>query len=119
MITNDPKLRLLTQQSAEKYYFFPGLVKTENPTNVYSQMETVCLEYGWLYRCSKETEQLTSHFLHVLILRLAFSCEHPDDPTEIESVVLLRSCSVWKHGIAWSTNDGIETIVEVGVAGLL
>ena len=115
MITNDPKLQLLTQQSSEKYYFFPGLVKTENPTNVYSQMETVCLEYGWLYRCGKETEQLTSRFLHVLILRLAFSCEHPDNPTEIESVVLLRSCSVWKHGIAWSTNDGIETIVEVGL----
>ena len=36
-------------------------------------------------------------------------------PTERESVALLRSCSVWKHGIAWWTDDGIETIVEVGL----
>ena len=44
-----------------------------------------------------------------------FACEPPDDPTETESVVLLRRCSVWKHGIAWWTNDGIEVIVEVGL----
>ena len=59
-----------------------------------------------------ETEQLTTHFLHILILRLAFACEPTDDSTEMESVVILRSCSVWKHGIAWWTNDGIE---EVGL----
>ena len=53
--------------------------------------------------------------IYVLILCLAFSCEPPDDPTERESVVLLRSCSIWKHGIAWWTNDGIETIVEIGL----
>ena len=28
---------------------------------------------------------------------------------------MIRSCSVWKHGIAWSTNDSIEVIVEVGL----
>ena len=39
--------------------------------------------------CSNITEQLTAHFLHVLILRLAFVCEHPDDLTEI-------SCSAQK-----------------------
>ena len=30
-------------------------------------------------------------------------------------MVLLRRCSVWKHGIAWLNNYGIETIVEVGL----
>ena len=39
--------------------------------------------------CSNVAEQLTAHFLHVLILRLAFVCEHPDDLTEI-------SCSAQK-----------------------
>ena len=99
----------------EEYYFFPSLVRNENPEDVCQPQETDMYQCGWFYKCGKETEQLTTRFLHVLILRLTFSCEPPDDPTERESVVLLRSGSVWKHGIAWWTNDGIETIVEVGL----
>ena len=108
----------LTNQASEyreEYYFFPALVRNENPENVCQPLETDIYQYGWFYKCGNDTEQLTTRFLHVLILRVAFSCEPPDDPTERESVVLLRSCSVWKHGIAWWTNDGIETIVEVGL----
>ena len=97
------------------YYFFPSLVCKENPTDVFLPQSTDMYQCGWFYKCHKETEQLTTRFLHVLILRLSFCCEPPDDPTERESVVLLRSCSVWKHGIAWWTDDGIETIVEVGL----
>ena len=98
-----------------EYYFFPALVCVENPTDVCQPHQSIGYECGWLYKCSEETEQLTTRFLHVLILRLAFACDPPDEPTETESVVLLRSCSVWKHGIAWWTNDGIEVIVEVGL----
>ena len=107
MITNN---EVHDSAAAEEYYFFPSLVRVENPTNVCQPHQSIGYECGWLYKCSKETEQLTTRFLHVLILRLAFACK----PPETESVVLLRKCSVWKHGIAW-TNDGIEVIVEVGL----
>ena len=112
MITNN---EVHESAATEEYYFFPALVRVKNPTNVCQPHQSIGYECGWLYKCSKETEQLTTRFLHVLILRLAFACDPPDDPTETESVVLLRSCSVWKHGIAWWTNDGIEVIVEVGL----
>ena len=117
MITKDATLQLIAQGSehTEEYYFFPALIQNENPSDVCQPQETIKYECGWFYRCNEPTEQLTTRFLHVLILRLAFSCDPPDEPTERESVVLLRSCSVWKHGIAWWTNDGIETIVEVGL----
>ena len=117
MITKDATLQLMTQGSecSEEYYFFPALIQNENPSDVCQPQETIKYECGWFYRCNEPTEQLATRFLHVLILRLAFSCDPPDEPTERESVVLLRSCSVWKHGIAWWTNDGIETIVEVGL----
>ena len=120
MITNN-EVSLTNQSSVcreavvEKYYFFPSLVCNKNPDDVYLPQNTDMYQCGWLYKCGKEIEQLTTRFLHVLILRLIFSCEPPDDPTERETVVLLRSCSVWKHGIAWWTDDGIETIVEVGL----
>ena len=117
MMTKDPTLQLTAYDSehAEEYYFFPALIQKETPSDVCQPQETIKYECGWFYRCNEPTEQLTTRFLHVLILRLAFSCDPPDEPTGRESVVLLRSCSVWKHGIAWWTNDGIETIVEVGL----
>ena len=114
MITKD-ELTALDSEHIDEYYFFPALIQMENPSDVYQPQETITFQCGWFYRCNEPTEQLTTRFLHVLILRLAFSCDPPDEPTQEESVVLLRSCSVWKHGIAWWTNDGIETIVEVGL----
>ena len=112
---NEVSLTSQASEYREEYYLFPSLVRYENPEDVCLPQETGMYQCGWFYKCGKETEQLTTRFLHVLILRLAFSCEPPDDPTERESVVLLRSCSVWKHGISWWTDDGIETIVEVGL----
>ena len=116
MITkNEVSLTNEVLEYREEYYFFPALVDKDNPKDICLPQETDMYQCGWFYKCGKEAEQLTTRFLHVLILRLAFSCEPPDDPTERESVILLRSCSVWKHGISWWTDDGIETIVEVGL----
>ena len=78
-------------------------------------MKASLLSVDGYYICGQETEQLTTRFLHVLILRLAFACKPTDNPTEAESVVLPRRCSIWKHGIAWLNEYGIETIVEVGL----
>ena len=116
MIIDNQAPRKLAQQSTEdqeKYYFFPSLVSVENPEHICQKKESITFECGWLYICGQKEQQLTTHFLHVLILRLAFACEPTDNPTEAESVVLLRRCSVWKHGIAWLNNYDIETIVEV------
>ena len=55
---------------------------------------------------------LTSRFLHILLLRLMFAyalkCE-----TESQSIVLERECNVWKNGIHWLSDNGVEAIVEV------
>ena len=116
MITkNEVSLTNEASEYREEYYFFPSLVRNTYPIDVCQPQETDMYQCGWFYKCGKETEQLTTRFLHVLILRLAFSSEPPEHPTERESVVLLRSCSIWKHGISWWTDDGIETIVEVGL----
>ena len=115
IITNNQVLRAQSTDDQEQYYFFPALVSVENPQHMYQQNENITFECGWYYKCGQKTEQLTTRFLHVLILRLAFACEPTDNPAEAESVVLLRRCSVWKHGIAWLNNHDIETIVEVGL----
>ena len=57
--------------TTEEYYFFPALVSVENPTDICQPHQSIGYECGWLYKCNKETEQLTTRFLHVLNLRLA------------------------------------------------
>ena len=101
---------------SERYHFFPALVKVKNPTDVYLPTDATQYQSGWILECHKD-QFLTTRFLHVLILRLAFSFALPPDERDIDptSPVITRRCSVWKHGIAWLNRDGIQTIVEVGL----
>jgi len=107
----------MPQSLSDEYYFFPSLVSIESPLQVWEQDDVMICQTAWLYRCIQHDQFLTTHFLHVLILRLAFSFAlqlHPGDYHE-DSLALRRRCSVWKHGIGWLNRVPIETVVEVGL----
>ena len=101
--------------SSETYYFFPALVQVEHPTDVWQNSGPGQYQFGWCLQCSKDLQYLTPRFLHVLLLRLAFSFAlAPDSSQQDEaSPVLRRRCAIWKNGIQWLDQDGVETIVEV------
>ena len=100
----------------EQFYFFPALVRANNPTGVWKENSQMTFQCGWCYECTHPYQFLTSRFLHVLILRLAFSFALAVDQTSSEDCPVIRKkCSIWKHGIAWWNGYGIETIVEVGL----
>ena len=102
---------------SEAYYFFPALVSVENPVDVWEQNDAMCCKCGWFYKCIQQDQFLTTQFLHVLILRLAFVFALQLDPGDCHenSLFLRRKCSVWKHGIGWRNMVQIETVVEVGL----
>ena len=102
---------------SEEYYFFPALVSVENPLHVWEQDGAMVCKCGWYYQCIQHDQFLATHFLHVLILRLAFTFALKLDPGDCreDSLAICRKCSVWKHGIAWLNGDSIETVVEVGL----
>ena len=102
---------------SEEYYFFPALVSVENPLHVWEENDDMCCKCGWFYQCIRPDQFLTTQFLHVLILRLAFTFALKLDPGDCheDSLSLRRKCSVWKHGIAWLNRVQIETVVEVGL----
>ena len=104
-----------SDESSESYYFFPALVQVEHPTDVWQRSDPGQYQCGWCLQCSKEGQYLTPRFLHVLLLRLAFSFAlAPDISRQDEaSPVLRRRCAIWKNGIQWLDQDGLETIVEV------
>ena len=98
----------------ERFFFFPALVSEERPSGAGEAIDTPSYRCGWTLQCSRPHQFLTPQFLHVLLLRLAFSfaLAHDDDDTHKTTPVLERNCFVWKNGIYWLRN-GIKTTVEV------
>ena len=106
-----------SSQLQEVYYFFPALVNTENPPEVWNQGDAECYQCGWYFHSIHPDQFLSTRFLHVLILRIAFYFALASDPDDLhpEVPVICRRCSVWKHGIAWKNRYGIESVMEVGL----
>ena len=98
----------------ERFFFFPALVSEEMPSRANEAICTPSYRCGWTLQCSRLHQFFTPQFLHVLLLRLAFSFAlAPDDTHELQvSPVLERRCFVWKNGIYWLSRDGVETTIE-------
>ena len=101
-------------EASDEFYFFPGLVSIDNPLSVWKDDGSMCYQCGWHYESANPDQFLTTRFLHVLVLRLAFLFSLPA-VNQQPSSVLCKRCSVWKHGIGWLNEDGIEVVVEVGL----
>ena len=104
-----------SSRSDEKFFFFPGLVDLRVPTNVWLPNSQFAYYSGWLLQCTLRDQFFSSRFLQVLLLRLAYGLVFlPSDRKPSSDPALpQRSCCVWKRGICWSNQSGIEVIVEV------
>ena len=117
LITDPMAFKLIEDQypllTDEKYYFFPGLVRTSCPLEEKvwkSPNSGKYLKCGWYYEADKF--ELLSRFLQVLILRIAFSFAL-STTQNFQSPFLNRRCSIWTNGIAW-LRHGFQVIVEFG-----
>ena len=112
---DDAAAMTTSDKSSESYYFFPALVRVEYPADVWQSSGPGNYQCGWCLQCSKEGQYLTPRFLHVLLLRLAFSFALAPEIFQQDeaSPVLRRRCAIWKNGIQWLDQDGVETIVEL------
>ena len=103
-----------TASSMETYFFFPHLVSIECPQHIWTTDDKFEYKCGWLLWCSEDHHFFTPRFLQVLLLRLAFLFalnirikKHRDHPA------IQRRCSIWKNGISWLNEYGIEVLVEM------
>ena len=99
-------------EDLERYFFFPSLVSITRPEGVWRPNELFNYKCGFILHCSETDKFFTPRFLPVLILRLAFlfalvPCTHSVSPA------IERLCCVWKNGISWINENGIESVVEV------
>ena len=85
----------------DDYYLFPALVISNRPFHESHRSSYCC---GWIMHSSVQDQFLTTRFLHVLLLRLAFLFSQPQDDatlssTKPEGPAVRRRCKIWKNGI--------------------
>ena len=95
--------------SRTNHLFFPSLVKEHRPGDLRSP------RFGWCLGCSDLHQFFSNRFLHVLLLRLAFTfpldSKHLPPSSSLRG--LERQCEVWQNGISWKSVSGVSTIVEI------
>ena len=95
--------------SGANHLFFPSLVKEHRPGDLPSP------RFGWCLGCSDPHQFFSNRFLHVLLLRLAFTFPLTSKDRSLSPSLcgLERQCEVWQKGIFWTNNSGESTIVEI------
>ena len=109
--------------SAPTLLYFPALCTIERKENITTQD---CYHYSlsWYVKCTGEFDYLPPRFLHVLLLRLAYSFALPAlhnhsqtaSPNESSITTVEKynyRCTMWKSGIHWLMQKGVECFVEM------
>ena len=103
-VLENTNLQTTPSHSTADLLFFPGLIQSERPDSLVQQLGA--LEFGWCLRCMDPHEFLSSRFLHVLLLSVAYKFP-------LASQGLHRMCRVWRNGIFWRNYDDITTVIEL------
>ena len=95
--------------SGTNHFFFPSLVTEHRPDDLPSS------KFGWCLGCSDPHQFFSSRFLHVLLLRVAFTFLLASKNRKLSPSLhgLERQCEVWRNGICWTNDSGVSTIVEI------
>ena len=103
------KATLLSPPFGASLLFFPSLVKEHRPGDLPSP------RFGWCVGCRDPHQFFSNRFLHVLLLRLAFTFPLASKIRSLSPILcgLERQCDVWRNGISWSNDYGVSIIVEI------
>ena len=117
-ISDEDVLQLLqpeTESCSDRYFFFPGLVSIDKPEYIWSDSKVSFNKCGWILHTTESNSFFTPRFIQVLLLRLAFSypLSSKNRTTGLPSITITRQCSVWKNGLFWQTELGLDCLIEV------
>ena len=105
-------LQTTPSHSTADLLFFPGLVQSERPDSLIQQIGA--LEFGWCLRSMDPHEFLSSRFLHLLLLSVAYEFPLASRFNPFSSVSgLQRKCTIWRNGIFWRDDNNTCTVIEL------
>ena len=96
---------------SEKLLFFSSLVLEDRPESI-----QISEGYGWCLFCPRPNQFLSSRFVSLLLLHLAYThCLRNRGIGQLKSSNQLQqlavSCDIWRNGIRWM--KGVEVVVQV------
>ena len=106
--------------SGSTLFYFPALCTSERKKSIVTP-DDFNYYIGYFAECEAKFEYFPPRFLHVLLLRLAYSyalqaAKENVATSVLESVAMLqkcnRRCTMWKNGIHWLMQEGVECFVE-------
>ena len=103
--------------------FFPALCKLDRSNVSWLIPPEGSYSIGWLARCTNSHDYFPPRFLHVLLLRVSLRFTlvaptnlHPSPDTPPDHVPLKRRCKMWKTGVHWLTEEGVECELDVDIS---
>ena len=110
-VLENTNLQTTPSHSTADLLFFPGLIQSERPDSLVQQ---AALEFGWCLVCVDPEQYLSSRFLHILLLSVAYRFSRSFRRKVTSSLHgLQQRCTVWKNGISWTDSDNITTLIEL------
>ena len=101
------------------FLFFPALCSVAKGDIPWVTPSNLSYGIGWLARCNDPNDSFCPRFTHILLLRLVskFTLSTPT-PTRACSTSpdhshFQRSCTMWKTGVCWLMEEGVECMVEL------
>ena len=103
--------------SEKNLLYFPALCKLDHEQSNWPTDPLLNFSIGWYAKCTGKFDYFPARFLHVLLLRLAFAFAlrfENCNITEINKIQACnRRCTMWKNGIHWIMEEGVECIFEM------
>ena len=102
--------------SNQSFLFFPALCSVDKSQVSWDESTGSSFSIGWLALCTDPRDYFPPRFLHVLILRLvyAFTLSVPaQQQTARASPEHSRRCTMWKKGVHWKMEEGVDCMVEL------
>jgi hypothetical protein len=97
--------------------YFPALCKLDSEKSNWPADPLLNFSIGWYAKCTGKIDYFPARFLHVLLLRLVFTFALPIANCNItesnEISAHNRRCTMWKNGIRWLMEEGVECIFEM------
>ena len=97
--------------------YFPALCELESERSDWPTDSKLTFSIGWYTKCTGKFDYFPARYLHVLLLRLAFTFALPMANCNItesnEISAHNRRCTMWKNGIRWLMEEGVECIFEL------
>ena len=100
-------------ESKENLLYFPALCNLESKSASWSSDPDLTFRIGLYAKCRESFDYFPARFLHVVLLRLAFTLALPNVSESSVAQAYGRRCTMWKNGIHWLMEEGVKCVFEM------